>query len=94
MRSNEVLKQSLNFSPKIECLMQNQLIIFELLVDIRTILVGSSPDRRVPVRPEEIPPNVRVRPAGFDEAAFKKKAEEAREKLGLGKGPGKTEDYL
>lgn len=93
MRSNEVLKQSLNFSPKIECLMQNQLIIFELLVDIRTILVGSSPDRRVPVRPEEIPPNIKTRP-GFNETAFKKKAEEAREKLGLDKAPGKTEDYL
>lgn len=94
MRSIETLRASLNFSPKPECIIQNQLIIFEILSDIRTILIGSSPDRRVPVRPEEIPPNVRVRPAGFDEAAFKKKAEEAREKLGLDKGPGKTEDYL
>jgi hypothetical protein len=93
MRSNETLKACLNFSPKIECLMANQLLIFELLVDIRTILVGSSPDRRVPIRPEEIPPNIKTRP-GFNEAAFKKKAEEARKVLDLDKAPGKTEDYL
>lgn len=43
MRNREVLERTLNFAPKMECSMQNQKIIAELLLDIRELFQDYKP---------------------------------------------------
>ena len=97
MRPTEILKSTLNFAPKLECVIQNQLILFEILADIRMILKGrpaEEPERMVKPTPQAETRGLRIRPEA-GEAAFRKKVEEAKgiiEKLD--NGPGRTDDYV